>query len=609
MNPEQLCNLQPKYPTNESVQANKLTTLYSERKTSFENQIHQIKERVTLISVGRVCVGITIAFLFYFSLQIAMLWLLTFAAVIVYVYLVSVHERKNYQKTLLENLININKWEIKSLQEDHSSFDDGSEFIDGQHPFTFDLDIFGTGSLFQRINRTSTEPGKERLAFMLSNTLQSKEEITERQNALKELSGKIEYRQNFHAIGLTSSEKKEDQKKLLGWLKLDTLVYGKKWILAVLIIFPILSISSLLYWIIADVSIPFSLVTLTQWIIIGSYAKRVTLIQNYIGDKRHLLEKFAGHFQLINKESFAAPINKELKHQSEDAYEQIALLTKSSRALDLRLNIFASLILNSTILYDLLSVYRLEKWREQNRDHLGRWLNAIQEADALNSMGTYVFNHPDFVFPEIASTLEMQGEEMGHPLLNEKSCIRNSIEMNVASNVWIVTGANMAGKSTFLRTVGVNTVLALCGVVVFAKKFKCPLMEVYSGMRNTDSINDNQSYFFAELLRLQKIVENLREGKRLLILLDEILKGTNSVDKLTGSEELVKQLVSQPCLSIIATHDVALGEMEKTYSHIQNFHFETFIQGSELSFDFKLKRGVSTGKNATFLMKKMGIIA
>lgn len=591
------------------MQASKLTSLYSERKNSFEDQVNQIKEKVTLISVGRVSVGIAITFLFYFSLEITILWLFTIIAVIAYIYLVSIHEKNNYQKTLLENLININEWEVKSQQGDHSSFDYGSEFIDGQHPFAFDLDIFGTGSLFQRINRTSTEPGKERLAFMLSNTLHSKSEITERQKALKELSEKTEYRQNFHAIGLTSSEKKEDQKKLLDWLKLDSLVYGKKFIVPLLIVLPILSISSLLYWILVDVSSPFILVTLTQWAIIGSYAKRVTLIQNYIGDKRHLLEKFAGHFKLINNEKFEVSINRELKLQSEDAFKQINLLTSRSRALDLRLNIFAGVILNSTILYDLLSVYRLEQWREQNREHLGRWLNAIQEADALNSMATYVFNHPDFVFPEIADKLEMHGEEMGHPLLNVQSCVCNSIEMNGSSTVWIVTGANMAGKSTFLRTVGVNTVLALCGLVVFAKKFTCPLMEVYSGMRNTDSINDNQSYFFAELLRLQKIVENLREGKQLLILLDEILKGTNSVDKLTGSEELVKQLVSQPCLSIIATHDVALGEMEKTYSHIRNFHFETFIQGSDLSFDFKIKPGVSTGKNATFLMKKMGIIA
>jgi DNA mismatch repair ATPase MutS len=340
----------------------------------------------------------------------------------------------------------------------------------------------------------------------------------------------------------------------------------------------------------------------------GSHAKRITLLQNYIGSKRYLLEKFAQHFDLLSKENFESTLTIELNRESHEAKTELLLLASRSRALDLRLNLFATLLLNSTMLYDILCVYRLEQWREKNREHLGKWLKAIAEADALNSLASFAYNHPKFVTPEIFEDAELFAEDFGHPLIADENRICSNVEMDKNSNIWIVTGANMAGKSTFLRTVGVNVVLALTGSVVCASKMKCPIIEIYSGMRNTDSISENQSYFFAELLRLQGIIEKMKKGSKLFILLDEILKGTNSIDKLSGSQELVKQLTLYKCLAIIATHDVALGEMEKTYSSIKNFHFETFIEGDSLSFDYKLKSGVSTGKNATFLMRKMGII-
>src|SRR5690606_32419391 len=162
----------------------------------------------------------------------------------------------------------------------------------------------------------------------------------------------------------------------------------------------------------------------------------------------------------------------------------------------------------------------------------------------------------------------------GHPPLGAREGVCNDVAMDNESSLWIITGANMAGKSTFLRSVGVNVVLALTGSVVCAKRLVCPLVEIHSGMRNTDSIADHQSYFYAELFRLQGIVKRLAENRQLLILLDEILKGTNSTDKLAGSEQLVSQLVNYPCFTMVATHDVALGEMEKKHPAIRNYHFE-----------------------------------
>ena len=333
------------------------------------------------------------------------------------------------------------------------------------------------------------------------------------------------------------------------------------------------------------------------------------MIQNYIGDKRFLFEKYSEHFRLLRQEQFQASILQEITSLGKEAEAQLSVLSSRSRALDLRLNFFASLLLNSTMLYDLFAVYRLEQWREKNKEHLKMWLEAVQKADALIGLGALHFNYPEFIFPEITESNHLVAEKLGHPLLPASKRVDNHLDLGKDANLWIVTGANMAGKSTYLRAVGVNVVLALSGSAVCAKSMQCPLISIFTGMRNTDSINENQSYFFAELLRLHNIVEELKTGNRLLILLDEILKGTNSGDKLSGSLELMQQLSQYDCIGMVATHDIDLGVLEtKLPGKIANWHFETFIKGDELSFDYTLHPGVSTSKNATFLMKKMGII-
>lgn len=586
-----------------------LISLYSERKKTYQDQIPLVSDKALLISWARVFAALLILLLIYFGLQHALLWWAVLPTVILYAVLVSAHEKLKARKALLENLVIINDAEIKAQHGDHTAFADGSEFIDAQHPYAVDLDIFGKGSVFQRFNRTCTEPGKERLASMLAQPLTSASDIHQRQEAVSELSGNVDFRQLFQATGMSSAEKKDDQRQLLHWLTIPSIVYGKRSYTMLLIAAPVLSFLTLTAGIIFDFYAPFIIVALTQWGIIGFHARRVAMLQEYIGSKKYLLEKFAGHLNLLHAQKFETALLQTLNRESLHAHRQIDVLSSRSRALNLRMNFFASILLNSTVLYDLQCVYRLEKWREENREHLGRWLETVREADALNSMAGFRFNHPSFVLPEIAESSLLIMEEAGHPLLDEAHMVRNTVGMDENSKVWIVTGANMAGKSTFLRTVGINTVLALTGSVVCANRMLCPILEVHTGMRTTDSINENQSYFFAELLRLQKIVTQLKAGKKTLVLLDEILKGTNSEDKLTGSRQLLRKLVNHQCLTMVATHDLALGEMEQEFpERVVNYHFETFTKGDTLMFDYKLKRGVTTGKNATFLMRKMEII-
>lgn len=585
-----------------------LHDFYGDRKNYFERQHKALEARAYAISWIRVSLALITILLTYFAINLPVLWIAAVASLAGFGWFVREHSRLNYRKKLLKNLSSINGEEIKALGGDHSAFPDGAEFVSANHPYSVDLDIFGNGSVFQRFNRTCTEQGKDRLAAILSSPLLSIATITERQTAVMELRQLVDYRQEFQAIGMIAPGRRTDQHEILDWLKLPTFVYGrrdKKWMLTV---FPLASLCFLIYWIVTGAVGPFIVAALAQWGIVGFHAKRTLMLQDYLGNKRYVFEKFAAHFELLEKQDFKSPLTRQLNHNSQEAKQEIRRLVSRARALDLRLNLIANLILNSLVLYDLQCVYRLEQWREQNSDRMADWFSTIAEADALNSLAAFAFNNPDFVLPEVTGERVLTGEQLGHPLLHANERVCNDVSMDEGSSLWIITGANMAGKSTFLRSVGVNVVLALTGSVVCAKRLVCPLMEVHSGMRNTDSITDHQSYFYAELHRLQGIVNRLNEKRNLLILLDEILKGTNSTDKLAGSEQLVSRLVNYPCFTMVATHDIALGEMETKHPSIRNYHFESRIENDELSFDYVLRPGMSTSKNATFLMRKMGII-
>ncbi|HLT82153.1 MAG TPA: hypothetical protein VKZ86_14080 [Cyclobacteriaceae bacterium] len=585
-----------------------LDEIYRTRRATFEAQRKVAEQKALTVSWIRVALALVALTLAYFAFGFVVLWIGFFFVSLAFAWFVREHAILGNRRKLLENLTLINDRELQALEGDFTSFPDGSEFADAHHAYTVDLDIFGTGSLFQRFNRTCTEQGSERLAAILSTPLLSLKEIKERRGAVAELSEKLDFRQEFQAIGMASPERMVDQQQILDWLKLPDFVYGNRRRQWLLILLPAAALLTLAYWAITGMAGPLIVVALTQWAVVGSHAKRTMQIQDYLGKKRYLLEKFAAHFELLCKQKFASPLARQMNAESQQAHDEIKRLVTRVRALDLRLNIFAGILLNSLVLYDLLCIYRLEVWRHRNRHRMQQWFDTIAEADALNSLAAYAFNHPEFTWPELTAEWRLAGEQVGHPLIRREECVRNDIRMDDASSLWIITGANMAGKSTFLRSVGINVVLALTGSVVCAERFTCPVLEVHSGMRNTDSIVDNQSYFYAELYRLQKIVQKLEGKRRMLVLLDEILKGTNSTDKLSGSQALVSRLVNYPCFALIATHDVALAEMERDYPAIRNYHFESRIEHGELRFDYRLKPGVSTSKNATFLMQKMGII-
>jgi DNA mismatch repair ATPase MutS len=278
--------------------------------------------------------------------------------------------------------------------------------------------------------------------------------------------------------------------------------------------------------------------------------------------------------------------------------------------MDSNLNIVISVILNGLLMFNIHLLIAVEAWRNQYREMIPKWFAILDEVDALSSLATLSFNNPDFIFPaQTSGGYNLIASGMGHPLIPRERCVKNDFEIHGWNQFSIITGANMSGKSTFLRTVGTNYILAMMGAPVFAEKFIfCPV-EIHSSIRTNDSLVKRESYFYAELKRLKEIIDELEQGRQKFILLDEILKGTNSSDKQTGSIALIKQLMKYNVAGMFATHDLALGDLINAYpDHITNHCFEIMIDKDRMEIDYKLRPGVCKNLNASYLMKKMGIL-
>lgn len=586
-----------------------LQDFYEKRKAAFAASLLDVKRKINIISNLRLAVAVVFLIVLCLSFKKHGLFYFLPLLLVFFVALVRRHSNLFENKLHLENLKKIQTNQLDTLAGDFSSNSSGSEFIDPRHSYTHDLDIFGEGSLFQYINRSSTR-GKAVTGQALSGEKIPKEEIKTRQQAVEELASRNDFRHEIQALAMQIDERPDDEHQLLQWLAQPNFIFGKSPYRFVLNFFPSLTLSLVAAAFFTEgITSLAILAAMLQWVFLGFHLKRVNAFHQYVSGKKNLLDKFARILFFIANEEHSSTLTSQLREQAHAADEQLGRLASLVRAFDARLNAMTNIFVNSLLLYDLQCVYRLERWKEQNGSRVEGWLKIVRETEALCSMATFAFNHPQFSFPDVNVQQRLSAKGMGHPLIPQHERVVNDLDLDSAQSVMIITGANMAGKSTFLRSLGVNIALALAGAPVCAREFHCPLTALRSGMRTADSLKENQSYFYAELSRLKSIMEELRNGESLLILLDEILKGTNSTDKQAGSVALVKQLINHSCLVLIATHDLALGDLEETYpGRVANYCFEADIINDQLSFDYKLRRGRAHKMNATFLMKKMGII-
>lgn len=587
---------------------------YQNKVTYYSELLNKINKRYNSISLLRLLsVFLCLCMLFYYIKTNEILYVvLAFLSFVGFIFLMRVHTKLSFQKQLTAALLQINKSEISFLKREKLSFENGIEFNDFHHPYAYDLDIFGEHSLFQNLNRTATFIGKKTLANQLLTQLPN-ETILENQQAINELKTKIDWRQDFLALAIVGNDSKNSFDSIIHWnsFKNNTL---PKVLVVLSVILPTLFFGFLTAYFITSKTILLSYLTyifIANLIVLGQSFKRIQSEIAKADNVDKIIKQYSLLVEKIEKESFRSKklidLQQQLIFKNASASAHLKQLSELFSRMDTINNMVTAIVFNGTFLFNLHVLRALLKWKDNYSEELEKWINVIGEFEALNSLANLAYNNPGFVFPEVNSEYKIGFSDLGHPLLNPTSRVGNDTYFYPESFM-ILTGSNMSGKSTFLRSLGVNMVLGGIGSVVCASKANIHPLPVLVSMRLSDSLADSESYFFAEIKRLKQIMDALEE-KPAFVLLDEILRGTNSDDKRNGTIEVVKKVIAKNAIGAIATHDIEVCLTTNEYPDIlTNQCFEVEIKNNELHFDYKLRNGICKNRSATFLMQKMGVI-
>lgn len=492
------------------------------------------------------------------------------------------------------------------LRGDFQNLNTGEEYIDTEHPYSFDLDIFGEKSLYQRVNRTVTQIGSDCLAAKLNTLSEKPADIARQQAAIAELSQKERWRIDFmarpyiHNSSVSLSElTKEKGSRTIGRLRYPGYV-----LIALTWTSLALAICNIVPWSI------FSSLFLFQLILATVISKQT---KNAVDNAEKIHKEFLQYTELlacINKEEFksdnTSEIYHKLFHKNGDSLTAFHQLTKTLNLFDQRMSGIIYLLFNGFILYDLYLVIRFNNWKKRYVNETESWLQAIGEMDALVSLSTYAYNHPEAHYADFIEGKEnlLKASNIHHPFIPSEKAVSNDFVLN-RKNIAIITGANMAGKSTFLRTIGISYVMAANGLPVCAEKFEFAPLSLFTGMRTADNLAEETSYFHAELKRLEALIHHIQTHTLTLIILDEILKGTNSKDKLEGSIMFLEDIKDKNIAALIATHDLELSRLEeRDSSTYRNYCFEIDLS-KKLPFSYKIERGVAQNLNASYLLSQL----
>ena len=552
---------------------------------------------------------------FYFLWSFGMIYVVSAVILLLIIFIRLVYKDLANKDAIkhLGHLIEINKDEIRATEGEYFQFADGAMYLPKEHFYAADMDIFGHASLYQLLNRTGSDMGAAQLADWLLNPAKQTE-IIERQSAIKELTNKMNWRQDIQAYGRETNIRRSTFEKLMVWVHEPTLFLQFthwKWLRIVLpaIILSVVT-AAIAEWIPLNVMYIFLLLYAT---IAFQINKIISPLHDKLSKIVDELDALFLSITLIEKEKFESVLATRLQQNfisnNETASAKIKKLKKILDRLDIRYNIVLSAPLNLLLLWNLQQALDLEKWKKQYAADLQNWFNTLGVFETLNSFAAFHFNNPEYCFPVLEEKhFFVEAVKLGHPLINKNKRVNNFIEIDDRGKLFLVTGSNMAGKSTYLRSVGINIVLAMAGAPVCADSFRLSPVQLISSMRIADNLEESTSTFYAELKKLKTVIDHVNADEKVFILLDEILRGTNSLDRHTGSEALIKQLIRHKAAGIIATHDLALAEMKTSFpDNILNYHFDVQVNNEELYFDYKLKPGVCNSLNASILMKKIGI--
>jgi hypothetical protein len=510
----------------------------------------------------------------------------------------------------------VNENETESILNFKNIYDNGALFSNDKHSYSSDLDIFGQGSLFNLVNRGATLPGLIKLAKWLIAPA-TRDVIVLRQGAIKEIAGKNDWKIDFQAHLLFSLKQKREQiKNLIGYLKLPVELQDEQWLNIYSKAAPYLIIAATVTGIFySPVRYFVPAVCLFNLRQVSSRKKiidKTDLIAGRIGAS---LAHFVQAFKSIENEDWQTPYLKDIAaklgfNENEKISDTIQQLAGLINKLNYRLNMIVKFVLNIFFLWDIRQVIAIENWKRQNKQSLEEAFDVIAEFEALISLASLQINYPDWCIPEINEnngyTLVAKG--LAHPLISSQKRVENDYELYNTFKIDIITGSNMAGKSTFLRTIGINTVLALCGAPVCAQEMEVSVLTIISYMRIKDNLNESTSTFKAELDRLQMLLAAVETDNKVFFLIDEMLRGTNSVDKYLGSKAVIEQLIRKNAVGMVATHDLQIAELEKSHpDYVRNFYFDIQVKDGEMLFDYKIKNGACKTFNASLLLKQIGI--
>jgi len=583
---------------------------YQDNINKYSTSLIAIKNKITQIVILRVLIFIGTGFGCYFlSFNSGIAIATGVIGALAFVSMVQFHGKLDRKKKYFEELIKINSTEIEAIQGKFEHLENGEQFLNPEHHYSYDIDLFGNGSFFQFFNRTKTQGGRKKLASILvSNDIS---DIEKKQNAIKELAKNSTGRQHFWASAGTIQTETTSE-TVENWLKNYKTFASSKIIAGLIIVFPIVSavLLGLLSMDLID-SMVFIIWFFIGLFITGAFLKKVSAIYNEANKITDTINQYSELLKIIESSDFKSEILVEQQEKIKTEHANASLILKKlGRALDRlnsRNNFIVGIFGNALLLWDVLSIHLLERWINNYSMQVEKWFDAIYYVDAIQSSANYAYNHPSFCFPKInQDNMVIEAKELGHPLIPEVKRINNDFKID-KKNFIIITGANMAGKSTFLRTLSLNIVLANAGIPTSATAFNYSPIKLITSMRTSDSLQKEESYFFSELKRLKFIVDNIK-AEKYFIILDEILKGTNSKDKEMGSMKFVEKLVASGSTGIIATHDLGLCEIHKRFPQVINNYFDAEIINDELNFDYKFKQGICQNMNASFLLKKMEIV-
>ncbi len=584
-------------------------TYYRKRISELEVQFSNQKKVYRNFSIARLLLFVLIVMSIYFFWGQFILLPSSIVLFGVFLWVVGKSVDAKLKRDKLDLLIQFNKNEIAVINGDWSKNDDGGVFVNGAHAYSTDIDLFGPKSIFQLLNRTSSNSGKNALASIL---LKGVNDPKINEICITVLEENIEWCQHFSVESKVRNKGEKDRVKSLEELEdMEVLWTPSKnlfrWII------PIIAFTNVTLYSLSLINgFVFTLLLIGPLSIIMRDLKMSNFLSSELAFQSDRVQTMIAQLELLAEiKSTDELFNKEIKEVTSgptNVLESLKALKLINKRFEFRMNILVGFVLNYFFAWDFQLQLQLKKWLEKNRTHLTAWESNMGQIECWISGAIFKFNNPASVFNEPSSTETIELVGLGHPFVSLNKRIVNDFELKQSTSFLIITGPNMAGKSTYLRSVGLAIVLANAGFPIIAQKVSIPRMKLYTSMRTSDDLNIESSYFFAELKRLRFIMDAIERGEKVFIVLDEILKGTNSKDKAIGSAKFLEKLQRLGAKGIIATHDLSLCELAEKSEKYENWYFDSTISGNEISFDYKINRGICQNMNASFLLKKMALV-